>query len=406
MIMGTKNKSKDQQLVISYLNQLELKSCRNEKQYWSILASRHDKATLEKLDRAFDDRVKGNNLDTLYDIKNQNLRLSLDIDNFSADLYRQYFDWFMTNQKDKSPKKILDIGCENGIVSCFYAIRFPEAEVIGIDIQQNAISCAKELASQLEISNISFITTDLRDIKSFSSIHSFDLITSLRSFHEIIGGFVEPPRHWSITEILEMDVDHTGIDFLRIVNDLLKEETSQFINCERHPSIGSLLLWGKALNAASLNIHWDESRYIKFHEVGNEQQFPVLVATKQASELSLLEGIFKISIKDQNSFISINSQYENELAEILFHQIENKDLVYGVQINFNDNSGKMRLELWKSEDIVILYQYSNIGYRKLQILSASQLLEAKKELVSTIPTIYTGQEILTYETVDSREAIK
>jgi 2-polyprenyl-3-methyl-5-hydroxy-6-metoxy-1,4-benzoquinol methylase len=400
-----KNKSKDQQFVISYLNQLELKACRNNKQYWSILASRYDKATLEKLERAFDDRVEGDHSDTVYDIKNQNLRLSLDVANFSADLYRQYFEWFMTNQKDKSPKKFLDIGCENGIVSCFYAMRFPEAEVIGIDIQQNAISCAKELASQLEISNISFITTDLRDIKSFSSNLSFDLITSLRSFHEIIGGFVEPPRHWSITEILQMDVNHIGIDLLRIVNDLLKEETSQFINCERHPSISSLALWGKALNDAGLNIHWDESRYIKFHEVGDEQQFPVLVATKQASELSLLEGIFKI-IKNQKSFIRTNSHYENKLAEILFHQIENKDLVFGVQINFNDNSGKMRLELWKSEDIVILYQYSNIGYRELKILSASQLLEAKKELVSTIPTIYTGQEILFYETIDSREAIK
>jgi hypothetical protein len=63
------------------------------------------------------------------------------------------------------------------------------------------------------------------------------------------------------------------------------------------------------------------------------------------------------------------------------------------------------LELWKSEDIVILYQYSNIGYRQLKILSASQLLEAKEELL-TIPTMYTGQQILTYETIDSREAIQ
>ena len=56
--------------------------------------------------------------------------------------------------------RILDIGCDNGLATCFYASQRPDAEVLGIDRCAEGIACAEHLASMLGLKNVTFIHGD------------------------------------------------------------------------------------------------------------------------------------------------------------------------------------------------------------------------------------------------------
>ncbi|MDP4083250.1 MAG: class I SAM-dependent methyltransferase [Bacillota bacterium] len=263
------------QLVQDYMDCLNLKVCQNKEQFWEQLEKNHDEEVLEQLDDAFIAHNEGSE-DDLYDVKNQNLMLSLDVSNFSADLYQKYLDWFIT-QPIHSPKKILDLGCDNGIATCFYALLFPDSEVIGMDINENGLNCAKELAKQLKLSNISFLNIDYRNIQKHFMKGTFDLIISLRSYHEMIGEFQEKPHHSDY--------------LLSHIQLLLKNETSKFITCERLSGVKSISTWVRLLENAGLYVQFAESNLIEFHEIGQEQEIPVFVATKRKVEINILENV-------------------------------------------------------------------------------------------------------------------
>ena len=88
----------------------------------------------------------------IYSAKNRNMALSIEFARWSADLYRQYLEWFVSHAPH-SPRAILDIGCDNGVVTCFYAWKYPEATVVGMDINASGIRCARELAKEIGVSN-------------------------------------------------------------------------------------------------------------------------------------------------------------------------------------------------------------------------------------------------------------
>ena len=63
------------------------------------------------------------------------------------------------------PNRILDIGCNIGITTCFYATLYPEATIIGVDRNQVVIACAKKLAAKLHLTNVEFIEADVLNLR-------------------------------------------------------------------------------------------------------------------------------------------------------------------------------------------------------------------------------------------------
>lgn len=94
--------------------------------------------------------------DELVDYWNQNLPLSF--------LAASFYDWvffrrvleYLLKQDTFFAGDILDIGCGNGILTCFLALQHPDARVTGIDLSHNAISIAKELSKKLQADNTQF----------------------------------------------------------------------------------------------------------------------------------------------------------------------------------------------------------------------------------------------------------
>lgn len=393
----------NQPFVLDYLNSLDMKDCRTNEEYWEQLDLHNTGLILDILDQAMQDRHEGKMSDEdFYNTKNKTLRLSLDVANYSYDLYKNYLNWFI-NYKKEAPKRILDLGCDNGLVTCFIAKLFPDSEVIGIDKLEKGLACAKELAQKLELTNVTFLKMDISDIQNHFPKNSFDLITALAVFHEAMKGSPEEPRPWSTSELLKMpfpDYDTEGL--LNLIHGLLKDETGEFITVDRLPGMGSITIWTRLLEDAGLHVHFNESQFIHFHELGTPQHMPIIASSKKKSDTHLLEGIYGLYKKDDEQ--DSDTEANDALAEIAFYELENKAFVLGTQINFIDGSGKMRNELWTTDTHLIFYSMSNRGYRQLNFLPLENLPKAKVDLLD-LKDQYEGQEFIPYDSIEKRDRI-
>lgn len=100
-------------------------------------------------------------VERLYRAKNANWELSRDVTSQHAGRqYAHYLSLFVAAKEPPAATRILDIGCDNGVATCFYALQFPDAEVFGIDRCAEGIACAEHLARMLGLTNVAFIHGD------------------------------------------------------------------------------------------------------------------------------------------------------------------------------------------------------------------------------------------------------
>lgn len=117
----------------------------------------------------------------LVDYWNQSLQLSL----LSASFYDRVFFRrtleYLIRYNSFLSGDIFDIGCGNGILTCFLALQHPDSIVTGLEISSNAISVAKELAERFPVDNVRFSKRDtLQNGKC-------DTLFSCRTVHENVA---------------------------------------------------------------------------------------------------------------------------------------------------------------------------------------------------------------------------
>ncbi|MFW9854602.1 MAG: class I SAM-dependent methyltransferase [Candidatus Thorarchaeota archaeon] len=61
-------------------------------------------------------------------------------------------------------KRWLEIGCGSGTTSCFIAERFPQLQVIGIDLSKQMIASAKKRAQKNQLSNAEFLVANAHNL--------------------------------------------------------------------------------------------------------------------------------------------------------------------------------------------------------------------------------------------------
>lgn len=105
---------------------------------------------------------------TLVEIINNN---GLDTDKEKQHKYCSYFyDTAFTDYKD-SATDILEIGCWNGGSLVLWNHYFPNANILGLDIEERNIK--KTIAG---LNRISFMKSDAYDVNTISSLGQFDII--------------------------------------------------------------------------------------------------------------------------------------------------------------------------------------------------------------------------------------
>lgn len=403
-----KKRSKDEYLIISYLNKIKLKPIRSINQFWNDLSYKYDKSIVEELINILDARADGRIYRDLYEFKNQTLDLSLDFSSYSTDLYRKYFEWFI-NLKGSAPNRILDIGCDNGIITCFYALLFPGCDVIGIDISENSIKCAEQLKAELALNNVSFRMAKIQDISQVFKDCSFDFITSVRTLHEA-AELPEAPEHiWSLEDLDKLDgKEPDNNDLIKLMTDIRARLTpdGRFITWERLFQADSYL-YLRALEKARLFLIPELSEVIEFHEVGDEQAMAVLVTGNEDNHTDLMEDVLRIHTGKEIESLTINDSYEGSAAEFCFNKCKEKKLLNGFQIEYTEENGnKLRNELYEYDGAILFYQYSNIGYRQLIVYDKnvySKLVKRLDELKEE--SLKAGNTIKSYSSTEERDLL-
>ncbi|WP_300846725.1 methyltransferase domain-containing protein [uncultured Acetatifactor sp.] len=117
----------------------------------------------------------------LVDYWNQSLQTSLLAASFYDRVFFRRAMEYLAEHGSFWSGEIFDMGCGNGILTCFLALRHPDSAVTGLELSSNAISVAKELAGELAVDNVQFSKPDALGQRKC------DTLFSCRTAHENVA---------------------------------------------------------------------------------------------------------------------------------------------------------------------------------------------------------------------------
>ena len=354
------------------------------------------------IDMAMSLRSYSNN-GKIYSIKNSNLELSLDFASYSFDLYKLFFEWII-QQGDLNNKKILDFACDNGIVTCFLGLIYPDAKIVGIDKGNKGIKCARELAKRLNLKNVEFEVVDAKKMDKFFKKEKFDTIISIRSILEIVS-LPEVKRHWTLEETINsLMVSNSITKFIKSIRKIMSND-AKLITFERLAGFEEIFHFIKCMRESGLYVDTNNMCKIQFHELGDYQCMPILVFDRNKKDEIELDQFIKLY--DEMPYINKKVDFKEDFKKAIeFNNIKDKQLIFGVQIEYADNSGIKREEVWKTTNgEIICYEYTNIGYRELTMENLDdEVIDEIKKNADFVKCM--GNKVKEYISIEERDLIK
>lgn len=97
----------------------------------------------------------------LVDYLNQNIQMSLLAASFYDHVFFRRVMEYLLGYDTVWKGDITDIGCGNGILTCFLALQHPDSFVTGLELSRNAVFVAEELAGRLQVGNVRFVDPEV-----------------------------------------------------------------------------------------------------------------------------------------------------------------------------------------------------------------------------------------------------
>jgi SAM-dependent methyltransferase len=300
----------DEAAVESYFASVGIGGPQDEEIFRQGLRRKHGPIA-ETIAAAISAREEGEDVD-VYVLKNKALPLSIDVTSqYCSRMYKEFLVWFL-GAKFPKPRSLLDVGCDNGILTCFYATVYPEAEVVGVDRCEQGIRCARELGVRLNLANVRFEVRNLQSLKGVFPEQSFDLIVSTTVFHEVL----RVPEHlpedsdWSMDAIRIEPGDTDAVDVVTDLARLLHSEAGIWVSMERWLDASSMAWWIRLINEAGLGVIADQGTLLKFRSWDGEQEtLPILVATRHrhpsvgSGEPMLAFRVYRDSAENEERYV-------------------------------------------------------------------------------------------------------
>ncbi len=362
-----------ERIVTQYLTRVGVDKRRKWAAFEHSMRRKHGKA-FEAFVQAVQARANGGGAD-VYSLKNQSLELSLGIcAQYDLEYSSAYLVWLL-GAPIGDPSSVLDVGCDNGIAACFYAVTWPGAQILGIDSNQHAVARARELAHKLGLSNARFERADLCD--GVSRWGSFDLITANRVLHEAFthngraaaAFLADDMRCWDLTEIHARSEDEPLREWLKDAARALSTPDAQLVAANRLPNPASVWWWMQLVESAGLWVSLDRSYVLEATGAIDEKEaFPMTVARRGRSTDIAKTAHDALSLFGYPKFVSKNLKFEDDAAEAMFKSIGPKTLLARVELKYLDGSGIQRIELWAAPTISCVYDYTNRWYRRLSLV--------------------------------------
>jgi SAM-dependent methyltransferase len=241
----------------SFFKKIGLGAAVRPDQFWKNIDKKYG-----KLAREFGDcvelREKGEVADP-YPLKNQSIEFANAIaTQFDISKIKSFLLKFINIGFELEGSRVLEIGCDNGILLCYLALTYPNTSFIGIDPCTQAIELANHRAKSLNLNNVTFKSVSIDTFANISKDEKLDLIISIAVFHEILG-----TNEFNILKELTDNFSIEGVDnhfkeFCIEIDDLkqiftLLNEDGIFLSADRwgHPT--TLLRWIRLNEKIGLN---------------------------------------------------------------------------------------------------------------------------------------------------------
>jgi SAM-dependent methyltransferase len=307
----------------------------------------------------------------LFAAKNDSLSLSLDAAMlWSGELYRKQLPLLATALARTKPASIVDVGCEQGLVTCLVAAASPDSRVVGIDRCHQAVARAAELAVALELRNVRFICADVLGGKPDEG--NFDLLIGSRSMlGEALPNCCEPaellPGELPAADGWQAEAEAAA----RSLTELLKPDGMALLT-ERTDSSG-LLRWARALATAGL-LPTGPHALLQVEEPGGQAGFRMLEFTRR--DAGSVPGPEELI--NQVALPGAGHELTGEAAEAAAIHLE----VASTPIAWewlNSNCDRERIELVSSaEGAFVKLRFSTNGERTLCVHEGSEAAAARE----------------------------
>lgn len=193
---------------------------------------------------------------------------------YDADIIRKCCNWVDEN-KGAFGKKVLDVGCDCGIMTCFLGLALPESEIVAIDRGENGIKVAGQLAEKLGVTNVRFVEDDLSDFDE----SGFDTVFTMRTVLEN-GRCREDLNKDFLVQVDELR--QTLMKFAKLVASKVKDG-GNVITIENIGRDTIMAGWLGALYEAGLRGSVEDYKELICKEVGETVDYHAFILKKAAA---------------------------------------------------------------------------------------------------------------------------
>ena len=285
---------------------------------------------------------------------------------------------------------MLDFGCGLGILTTWYALRFPDANVVGVDRSPASIAIAQQKAKDLGLRNLRFICLDLQE-EPFSG--SFDLVLATHALLQAEQDPGIPSESWRTFDRghdpSQQMVFEQRTGLARRLDHLCQvlRPYGRMIVCEKTRQLSRRVPFQRALAGRGLQLVQpaDPIHYRSIEEVVEDGPFYVLSNGTQTTaawdELPELDdgSLFTLNAMLANSIDSNAPLYENHgpSAQVAWEELSERTVTQ--ELTREERDGRqVHVELGFVDDTHYLYCANTFDQRQLVMMEEARaaLLEA------------------------------
>lgn len=329
-------------------------------------------------------RARGNGAEVdPYELKNSSLDLSLYVgESFASNMWREFASW-VVRENLPPPLELLDIGCENGVLTCFYASLWPDAKVIGIDQSPAAVAAARQLAQRLKLGNVSFEHADARQFLD-TNVGRFQIIMATHGMHEFLSrAAARKPFEWEqtyerIEDVVLSDADCHAIETLKAVTGALAHG-GILISLDRSPTVASMWWYTQCLEEAGMKISLTRSSLLECSGLSGVEKFPLTVArrVRLGEPRTTPEEI--VSLASFEGLSALKLTLHENLSDAFIRSIGPKEIVFEAVCTYLDGSGIRTIRLFAAPTLLVLHDFTNHGFQTASISPLVALSEVLQQ---------------------------
>jgi SAM-dependent methyltransferase len=357
----------------------------NPNQFWRNLTKRFG-ALAEELGDTIDARANGILADP-YKIKNQSIEFADAVfAQFDRDKIKAFAAWILRAEFDMREKKILEIGCDNGVLLTLLAEIFPEAEFTGVDSCEEAISIATKRSIDLGLKNVTFKKCGAEDCQEAFQGPGFDMVIATVFFLEFLANLSTGPDHgcmslsgYNLDSTISFDQklasENRKIEHLDSVASLLKNH-GLLISLDRWTDHYLTLKWVRYCERSGLSLDIKKSWLLNFLNAERvEEVLPLTVFRKEKAQTVSCSDFLSFYCYSQLARLHITNEVKNDLlAEVIYLSLNTTKLAE-VTLDYINGSGIETREAGLAGPVGYFYRRTTRGLREIHLIPATAIQE-------------------------------